>query len=295
MAQRYHPVPVEIPTLPPAPGGEQELVASPRSPLSPGMRQRSPPPPPRRAIGEAPQSYPSELADATSSPKKRPTRTFKIRAGPPRVVGGVKWPADVQKRRVSPSVFDLDTDELVRLHEEAERLVEFPATARSLDPHGACSRVWQLLMIPAMIFSSLMAPFEIFFELDEACALVWPTLVLDAYFYFDLVVNFHTGYFDHDARRFVTGRWDVARGYLRGWFAVDFLASVPRDMLYAHVEGLYFNHCGLPMQDDDQKTLPFDLSPLDCLRLLRVLRVFRLGRIVSRLDLLGMHYNTGIY
>ena len=150
-------------------------------------------------------------------------------------------------------------------------------------------------VLPFGAFKPSLAPFEIFFELDEACALVWPNLILDAYFYFDLVVNFHTGYFDHDARRFVTGRWDVARGYLRGWFAVDFLASVPWDMLYAHVEGLYFNHCGLPMQDDDQRTLPFDLSPLDCLRLLRVLRVFRLGRIVSRLDLLGVHYNTGLY
>ena len=119
-----------------------------------------------------------------------------------------------------------------------------------------------------------------------------PNMLLDAFFYFDLILNFVIGKYRSTDRSFVADRKEIARNYLKGWFAVDLIASLPWDVFYAHAVGLPFNGCGMVdasevRPDDDELARPFTL--LDALRFLRVLRILRAGRVVDRLDLLGLY------
>jgi hypothetical protein len=52
---------------------------------------------------------------------------------------------------------------------------------------------------------------------------------LDGIFFLDLVFNFLTPYMEED--RMVTSLWDIAKKYLKFWFAVDLLSIIPFEVI----------------------------------------------------------------
>jgi hypothetical protein len=100
------------------------------------------------------------------------------------------------------------------------------------------------------------------FGLDQLCNLV---------FIFDLVLSFCTGYLDLGARTVVLQPRKIASHYLRGWFAVDLVATTPFDLITAG--------CGRACHQNAGARWGLKL-----LRVLRLCRLLRLSRILQRLQ-----------
>ena len=89
--------------------------------------------------------------------------------------------------------------------------------------------------------------------------------VVDGLFCVDIVVSFFTVYMD-DLGRAVLNHRRIARHYLRSWFIVDALSTLPVDLLVSIID-------------------PGDTSSVSSLRLLRVLRLARLLKMVRLLKI----------
>ncbi len=63
------------------------------------------------------------------------------------------------------------------------------------------------------------------FDLDMTPVLWVFDILVTLTFAADIVIQFNTGYFEH--RELVTDRKLIARRYLKGWFVLDLLATLP--------------------------------------------------------------------
>jgi len=96
------------------------------------------------------------------------------------------------------------------------------------------------------------------------------TWVVDVFFWLDLLSNFRTAYIDSSAN-LVRNGGQIARNYLKLWFWLDLLASVPFDkivLLFVELSGS-------------------ELAALQLVRVLRLLRLARLMRVLERLRSAG--------
>ncbi|GMI14929.1 hypothetical protein TrVE_jg6054 [Triparma verrucosa] len=90
---------------------------------------------------------------------------------------------------------------------------------------------WDIIMMFLLIYVAIVAPYRIGFNSDaEGNWKVWET-ILDMLFILDLFVNFRTGYYLEDEE--VMDSWRVAKHYLKTWFILDFLSSIPFDLMEA--------------------------------------------------------------
>ena len=53
----------------------------------------------------------------------------------------------------------------------------------------------------------------------------------DLIFIFDLIVNFYAAFYNKNDELVVDKKL-IAKNYLRGWFFLDFIASIPFDILF---------------------------------------------------------------
>eukprot|EP00937_MAST-01D_sp_MAST-1D-sp2_P003407 g3407.t1 len=91
-------------------------------------------------------------------------------------------------------------------------------------------RVWtpiqHMLVLYAVLFIPVFICFEHTVNVDNSTSLTNLTLVMDIMFLFDLCLNFTISYRDSNDQ-LVTNPRKIRNHYLRGWFILDFIASVP--------------------------------------------------------------------
>jgi CRP-like cAMP-binding protein len=100
------------------------------------------------------------------------------------------------------------------------------------DPSSTFSTIWDGLQVIFLLYVSWTVPLRACFGLDVE----WPSLAfvadvcVDLYFIFDFIGNFFTAYFDQNGVR--EGRLEfIARRYITGWFAIDFVSCIPIDYI----------------------------------------------------------------
>lgn len=54
---------------------------------------------------------------------------------------------------------------------------------------------------------------------------------IDVLFFFDMLFNFNTGYFNFKVGLWVIGRRKIVSNYLRSWFLIDFVSIIPFDVV----------------------------------------------------------------
>jgi len=99
----------------------------------------------------------------------------------------------------------------------------------------ACVVVYRFMLF-MVLFSSLYEPYKAAF-LPQSGDMKWWEWLVDMCFYADIILNFWTG-FDR-GYEVVMVRQDIIKDYIRGWFAVDFVATVEWDLLIERVIGLF--------------------------------------------------------
>ena len=149
-----------------------------------------------------------------------------------------------------------------------KRMEEIDRSERGLiKPGTQFTNWWDIIMIVALVFTTIVTPYEV--ALTSNVALNWLfalNRIVDSIFWVDMYVNFHM-IFQTDSGATMTNRSAIRQRYLRGWFGIDFITTLPFDCLG-------FLEVG---NEDIEKVRLVRL-----LRLLRLLRILRASRVLQR-------------
>jgi hypothetical protein len=114
-----------------------------------------------------------------------------------------------------------------------------------------------------VMYSSFYTPYQTAFYKQNPDSFWFDTLV-DLAFAFDIILTFYSGY--DKGYDVIMDKKRIAKHYLKTWFFIDFIATVPWSILVAWVDSV--------------------LAQSDMVSMLRLLKVFRLaraGRIIKRI------------
>ncbi|XP_042601921.1 LOW QUALITY PROTEIN: potassium/sodium hyperpolarization-activated cyclic nucleotide-gated channel 1-like [Cyprinus carpio] len=130
---------------------------------------------------------------------------------------------------------------------------------------------WDLVMLLLMMGNLIILPWGITFFEDQN-TLPWITfnVASDTLFLVDLVLNFRTGIMEGDNSQIILDPKVISRRYLRGWFLVDFISSIPVDYIFLVVD------------------IEARLESAEVYRTARALRIVRFTKILSLLRLLRL-------
>lgn len=109
-----------------------------------------------------------------------------------------------------------------------------------------------------VLYSVVTLPYYIGFDVKVSAEEHNVEILITILFGIDIILNFNTAYIDRDTEKLVVRRRAIAKQYLRGWFWVDILATIPFDSI---LQSLF---------DEHRK-----------FALVRIIRVFRLIRLVK--------------
>lgn len=134
-----------------------------------------------------------------------------------------------------------------------------------------CSRFyWDIVMLMLMMSNLVILPWGItFFEDQNTIPWITFNVLSDTLFLMDLVFNFRTGIAGEDSHIILDPK-EIRMHYLRTWFMVDFVSSIPVDYIFLIVD-LESRH-----------------ESSDVYRTARALRIVRFTKILSLLRLLRL-------
>ena len=136
---------------------------------------------------------------------------------------------------------------------------------------------WDLIMLILLITNVIVLPVAIAFFSEEINSARWIifNVISDAFFLFDIVVNFRTGVLRNDyIDEIILEPRLIAMHYIKTWFMVDLLSSLPIDYLF-----LFFDsgdHSGGYSIARTGRAI----KVLRLVKLLSLLRLLRLSRLV---------------
>lgn len=120
------------------------------------------------------------------------------------------------------------------------------------------------------IIVAIQAPIMIVFDIQLIGFIAIFDILVTLVFAVDIVLNFFTGY--EDGNEIIMDRKLIAGRYLRGWFWIDFLATVPLASIFHGISSTWFSR------------IPKMLRLVRLTRLLRLLRLLRLIRIAQTMS-----------
>ncbi|XP_006001714.1 potassium/sodium hyperpolarization-activated cyclic nucleotide-gated channel 3 [Latimeria chalumnae] len=139
-----------------------------------------------------------------------------------------------------------------------------------IHPYSDFRFYWDLIMLLLMVGNLIILPVGITFFKDENTP---PWIVFnvlsDTFFLVDLVLNFRTGIVVEDNTEIILDPHTIKMKYLKSWFLVDFISSIPVDYIFLIVD--------LETQVDSE-----------VYKTARALRIVRFTKILSLLRLLRL-------
>ncbi|XP_028411787.1 potassium/sodium hyperpolarization-activated cyclic nucleotide-gated channel 2-like [Dendronephthya gigantea] len=151
-----------------------------------------------------------------------------------------------------------------------------------IHPCSAFRLYWNMLMMLLLVVNMYALPVAITFFTD-ALPLSWIILNIlsDVFFMTDLIINFRTGIMVTDmSYKFILEPKKIAVRYLRTWFLVDLISSLPLDYIISAIT----RHKDSELVGASRALRVLRLAKL--LSLLRLLRVSRLVRYVSQYEVI---------
>lgn len=161
-------------------------------------------------------------------------------------------------------------------------VLQTPATSRRnrcmLRPQQPSKVAWDLWVAVLIIYSTLTVPFRLAF--GKSGVRIWVVLdtATDLCFFLDIVANFHTAYTDAQGA-LVWDKSRVAARYLRTWFLLDLVSTLPFDWLVISTA----------QGGADQGVA---LRSTKLLRVLRLARLLKLARVLKLSKIPGVHEDT---
>ncbi|KAM9310910.1 potassium/sodium hyperpolarization-activated cyclic nucleotide-gated channel 4 [Gastrophryne carolinensis] len=106
-----------------------------------------------------------------------------------------------------------------------------------IHPYSDFRFYWDLTMLLLMVGNLIIIPVGItFFKEENTPAWIVFNVVSDTFFLVDLVLNFRTGIVVEDNTEIILEPQRIKIRYLKSWFLVDFISSIPVDYIFLIVE-----------------------------------------------------------
>ncbi|XP_030621754.1 potassium/sodium hyperpolarization-activated cyclic nucleotide-gated channel 3 [Chanos chanos] len=141
-----------------------------------------------------------------------------------------------------------------------------------IHPYSDFRFYWDLIMLLLMVGNLIIIPVGItFFKDEHTPAWIVFNVLSDTFFLVDLVLNFRTGIVKEDSTEIILDPQQIKVRYLRSWFAVDFISSIPVDYIFLIVE--------TRIDSDFYKTARA-LRIVRFTKILSLLRLLRLSRLI---------------
>ncbi|KAK5867209.1 hypothetical protein PBY51_011722 [Eleginops maclovinus] len=141
-----------------------------------------------------------------------------------------------------------------------------------IHPYSDFRFYWDLTMLLLMVGNLIIIPVGItFFKDEHTPPWIVFNVVSDTFFLMDLVLNFRTGIVKEDNTEIILDPQQIKIKYLKTWFVVDFISSIPVDYIFLIVE--------TRIDSDFYKTARA-LRIVRFTKILSLLRLLRLSRLI---------------
>ncbi|XP_071752768.2 potassium/sodium hyperpolarization-activated cyclic nucleotide-gated channel 3-like [Centroberyx gerrardi] len=141
-----------------------------------------------------------------------------------------------------------------------------------IHPYSDFRFYWDLIMLLLMVGNLIIIPVGItFFKDEHTPPWIVFNVVSDTFFLMDLVLNFRTGIVKEDNTEIILDPQKIKIKYLKSWFVVDFISSIPVDYIFLIVE--------TRIDSDFYKTARA-LRIVRFTKILSLLRLLRLSRLI---------------
>eukprot|EP00854_Cymbomonas_tetramitiformis_P007148 gene7148-8525_t len=166
-------------------------------------------------------------------------------------------------------------------------------------PYTPFRSFWDITQAIVLCYVALLVPIRVGFEHPATGAWFYFDFCIDLYFFVDLVLNFLTAYVDPaDDRMVITDHRMIAKNYLRSWFFVDFVATVPVDILLSwtaqQTDACFSGEGGCPNIEGGEANVLQMVKVLRMFRLAKLLRLTRLSRLLDRYSLQLIYFTSVI-
>jgi hypothetical protein len=151
------------------------------------------------------------------------------------------------------------------LSEEKEVVKELVKTPIETEKWPIVSQCWDAFMLLCLFYTATWTPFEVSFVNTVGGSQLALNYVIDAAFIFDIILCFVIP-FKTSNGTVINNPWDIAKHYLKGWFLLDAISSLPTEV----VEMLL-----------DVESVRV-IRTLRLLRLVKMLRVVRASRMIKK-------------
>ena len=96
---------------------------------------------------------------------------------------------------------------------------------------------WDLIMALLIFYSVVIIPYRICFEVNESDGERALDIIIDIAFFTDMAFTFRTAYQDSVEKAFVkdSRAQKIRNNYLKTWFTIDFLSTVPIDTIVTEI------------------------------------------------------------
>ncbi|KAK5922212.1 hypothetical protein CgunFtcFv8_019498 [Champsocephalus gunnari] len=140
-----------------------------------------------------------------------------------------------------------------------------------IHPYSDFRFYWDLLMLMLMMGNLIILPVGItFFREENTPSWIIFNVVSDTLFMVDLVLNFRTGIIKEDNTEILLDPRAIRQKYLKNWFLVDFVSSIPVDYIFLMVDSL----------DSEVYRTARALRIVRFTKILSLLRLLRLSRLI---------------
>ncbi|XP_051556575.1 potassium/sodium hyperpolarization-activated cyclic nucleotide-gated channel 2-like [Myxocyprinus asiaticus] len=141
-----------------------------------------------------------------------------------------------------------------------------------IHPYSDFRFYWDFTMLLFMVGNLIIIPVGItFFKEETSTPWILFNVVSDTFFLMDLVLNFRTGIIIEDNSDIILDPKTIKKKYLRTWFVVDFVSSIPVDYIFLIVEK------GI---DSEVYKTARALRIVRFTKILSLLRLLRLSRLI---------------
>ncbi|GMH76366.1 hypothetical protein TrST_g6558 [Triparma strigata] len=142
--------------------------------------------------------------------------------------------------------------------------------SKPMEPDTKFRRSWDIMMMLLVIFQAMYIPYSVAWQINWGSEWHFDTIV-DVLFITDLCMSFNLAYRPHPQADLVTDRKKIAKNYLKLWFWIDLVASVPFDKIAQ----------ALSTNDSQDANASSALGLLKGLRLPRLLRLLKIMRLLK--------------
>ena len=140
-----------------------------------------------------------------------------------------------------------------------------------INPESYGKLAWDITCMLFIVYLSITVPYKICFNVTSSAAWSYFEMVITLFFMADIFVTFNTGFYSKGA--LVTNRKQIAINYLKFWFWMDLVASIPYSWF---IDGIVEKE---PSDSSGVYQAPQVLRLIKITRFLRVLRLLRLAKL----------------